>query len=55
LIKPLGFVTYGFVFLTFLTGLLRARLKLKIKLHKALAFLSVILASVHGLLVLVFY
>jgi len=55
LIKPLGIVTYGFVFLTFLAGLLRARLKLKIRLHKTLAFLSLILASAHGLLVLIFY
>jgi hypothetical protein len=55
LIKPLGIVTYSFVFLTFLAGLLRARLKLKIKLHKTLAFLAVILASVHGLLVIIFY
>ena len=54
-IKPLGIVTYGFVFLTFMAGLLRARLKLKIKLHKTLAFVAVILASVHGLLVLIFY
>ena len=55
LIKPLGIVTYVFVILTFLAGLLRAKLKLKLKHHKALAWTAVTLASLHGLLVLVFY
>ncbi len=55
LIKPLGIVTYVFVILTFLAGLLRAKLKLKIKLHKTLALLAVILASLHGVLVLIYY
>lgn len=55
LIKPLGIITYVLVILTFLAGLLRARLKLKLKHHKALAWLAVILASLHGMLVLVLY
>ncbi|MBN2400461.1 MAG: hypothetical protein JXI33_09020 [Candidatus Aminicenantes bacterium] len=55
LIKPLGIVAYVFVILTFLAGWLRAKLKLKIKLHKALALLAVILASLHGILVLIYY
>ena len=41
LIKPLGIITYVFVVLTFLAGLLRAKLKLKLKHHKALAWTAV--------------
>ena len=55
LIKPLGIVTYTFVILTFLAGLLRAKLKLKLKHHKALAWVAVALASLHGLLVLIYF
>jgi len=55
LIKPLGIVTYVFVILTFLAGLFRAKLKLKLKYHKALAWIAVTLASLHGLLVIIFY
>ena len=55
MIKPLGIVTYVFVILTFLAGLLRAKLKLKLKYHKAMAWLAVTLASLHGLLVIIFY
>jgi Mg2+ and Co2+ transporter CorA len=55
LIKPLGIVTYTFVILTFLAGLFRAKLKLKIKHHKALAWVAVTMASLHGLLVLIYY
>lgn len=55
LIEPLGITTYVFVMLTFLAGLLRAKLKLKLKYHKALAWTAVSLASLHGLLVVLFY
>jgi Mg2+ and Co2+ transporter CorA len=55
LIKPLGIATYVFVILTFLAGLFRAKLKLKLKHHKGLAWVAMILASLHGLLVLIFY
>ena len=55
LIKPLGIITYTFVILTFLAGLFRAKLKLKIKHHKALAWVAVTMASLHGLLVLIYY
>ena len=55
LIKPLGMVTYGFVILTFLAGWFRAKLKLKLRHHKALAWVAVILASLHGVLVLIYY
>jgi uncharacterized membrane protein YiaA len=55
LVKPLGIVTFVCVFLTFLVGLFRARLKLKLKLHKALAWLAVAVAGVHGLLAILYY
>jgi Mg2+ and Co2+ transporter CorA len=55
LVKPLGIVTYAFVILTFLAGLLRAKLGLKLKHHKALAWTAVTLASLHGLLVLIYF
>lgn len=55
MIKPLGIVTYVFVILTFLAGLFRAKLKLKLRHHKALAWVAVTMASLHGLLVLIFY
>ena len=55
LIKPLGIVTYVFVILTFFAGLFRTKLKLKLKHHKALALVAVTMASLHGLLVLIFY
>jgi len=55
LVVPLGIATYACVLLTFLSGLFRARLKLKLKHHKALAWLSVSLASLHALLVILYY
>jgi hypothetical protein len=55
LIKSLGIITYVLVILTFLAGLLRAKLRLKLKHHKALAWAAVTSASLHALLVLVFY
>jgi len=55
LVKPLGIATYACVLLTFLVGLFRAKLKLKLKHHKALAWLAVALASLHGLLVILVY
>lgn len=54
-IKPLGIVTYMVVILTFLVGMFRAKLKLKLTHHKLLAWLALILASLHGVLVLIFY
>lgn len=55
LVKPLGIVTFFFVFLTFLAGFFRAKLKLKLGLHKALAWLALAAASVHGLLAILYY
>ena len=47
ILKLLGIITYIFVFITALTGLL----KVKIKNHKLLAIIAVLLASLHGILV----
>ncbi len=55
LVIPLGIATYAGVILTFLSGLFRAKLKLKLKHHRALAWLAVSLASLHGLLVILYY
>ncbi len=55
LVKPLGLVTFACVLATFLAGRFRARLKLKLKHHKALAWLALALAGLHGLLALLFY
>lgn len=55
LVKPLGIATFAFVLLTFLVGLFRARLKLKLKHHKALAWLALSLAVLHGLLAILYY
>jgi Mg2+ and Co2+ transporter CorA len=55
LVKPLGIVTYACVVITFLVGLFRAKLKLKLAHHKRLAWLAVALASLHGMLVILYY
>lgn len=55
LVKPLGIVTFACVLLTFLVGLFRAKLKLKLKHHKALAWLAVAVAGVHGLLAILYF
>lgn len=55
LVKPLGIVTYACVFITFMVGLFRAKLKLKLAHHKRLAWLALALASLHGLLVILYY
>jgi len=54
-IKPLGIAAYVSVFLAFFVGMFRAKLKLKLKHHKALAWLAIVLASLHAALVLIFY
>ncbi len=55
LIAPLGISTLTALLLTFLTGLFRRRLgRLFLGVHKLLAFLTLILAVLHALLVLVF-
>jgi Mg2+ and Co2+ transporter CorA len=55
LVKPLGIVTFACVLLTFLVGLFRARFKLKLKHHKALAWLALAAAVVHGLLAILYF
>ena len=56
LIQPLGIATLSLVGLTFLTGLLRRKLRKKfLKIHLPLAVLAVILGFSHGLLILILY
>ena len=56
LIQPLGIATLSLVVLTFLTGLLRRKLRRKfLKIHLPLAILAVILGLSHGLLILILY
>jgi len=49
-IKPLGIIAYCLLWATLLSGLLR----LKVSYHKILAIISLIIASLHLILVLVF-
>jgi len=46
-------MTYSLVIITLASGLFRARLHLKLIHHKRLAALAVILATIHGGLVLI--
>jgi hypothetical protein len=54
-IKPLGIATYSLVVIALASGLFRAKLHLKLSTHKRLALLAVILATLHGMLVLILY
>lgn len=56
LIQPLGIATLSLVALTFLTGLLRKRLRAKfLKIHLPLAMVALTLGISHGLLVFILY
>lgn len=55
LIKPLGIAAYSLVVVTAASGLFRAKLHLKLSAHKRLALLAVIMATIHGMLVLILY
>ena len=56
LIQPLGIATLSLVGLTFLTGLLRKKLKRKfLKIHLPLAIATLALGLTHGLLVFILY
>lgn len=56
LVRPLGIATLSFVSATFLTGLFRRKLRRRfLKVHLALAIISVILGLTHGILVFVLY
>jgi len=48
LLKIFGLLTYIFVLITVISGVLRA----KIKVHKAIAVITLVLATVHALLVI---
>ena len=45
---PLGILTYTLLLATILSGLFRVKLKLKVKHHKLLALLTIILATIHA-------
>ena len=45
---PLGISTYVLLLATILSGLFRAKLKLKLKHHKVLALLTIITATIHA-------
>jgi hypothetical protein len=49
LIKPLGIITYAFLFLTALSGLLRW----KLKYHKTFAFTTIALATLHFIVIII--
>lgn len=53
LIKPLGIATYSLVLIALASGLFRAKLHLTLSTHKRLALLAVVLATIHGILVLI--
>ncbi len=56
LMQPLGIATLSLVALTFLTGLLRRKLRRKfVKIHLPLAIAALVLGVAHGLLVFILY
>ncbi|MHC4166056.1 MAG: hypothetical protein ACYSWQ_03785 [Planctomycetota bacterium] len=56
LIRPLGIATLSLVALTFVTGLLRKKLRREfLNIHLPLAIAAVVLGLSHGLLVLILY
>jgi hypothetical protein len=55
LIKSLGITAYSLVVIALASGLFGAKLHLKVSAHKRLALLAVILATPHGMLVLILY
>ena len=56
LVQPLGIATLSLVGLTFLTGLLRKKLRRKfLKIHLPLAIATVTLGLSHGLLIFILY
>jgi len=48
LVLPLGILTYILVLAAILSGLFRSKLKLKLKHHKLLALLAIVLATMHA-------
>ena len=56
LIKPLGICALSLLLITFLTVLFRMKLGRRfLKIHKLLAYITVIVAVTHGILVLVLH
>lgn len=55
-VKPLGICALSLLLITFLIGLFRRKLGRRfLKLHRIFAFLTVIIALCHGILVLVLF
>ncbi len=55
-VRPLGICALGSLVITFLTGLFRRRLGRRfLKTHKIFAFITVVIALCHGVLVLVLF
>ena len=55
-VAPLGIATFATLFMTVLTGVFRRKLSKRFMIvHKVLAFLALILAASHGLLVILFH
>lgn len=54
LVLPLGIVTYSLLTITLLLGVVKKIFKpqLRLRLHKVLAIITLILATVHGLIVI---
>jgi hypothetical protein len=50
LVMPLGIATYVVLLVTFLVGL--RVIKVKFKIHKVLAIITLLLASLHAILIL---
>jgi len=57
MIAWLGIVTYAVLFLTALLQVLKVRKKIKFsfKAHKTMAFITIVFATIHGLLVMFTY
>lgn len=49
-VKPLGIITYGLLFVTMLSGMFRW----KLKKHKTIAIITLVIATLHAVIVLFF-
>jgi hypothetical protein len=53
LIKPFGILTYALVLFAVISGLFLRKLGLRLQHHKIIALVALILATLHGILVLI--
>ncbi len=56
LIKPIGIVTYSLLFINVLFGLFirKIKIKSKLKIHKWVGILALLIASIHFILVYIY-